>query len=259
MPGIAQQEVYYTGVFDCMRKMIKSEGLFAIYKGIVPPIVMETPRKGIMLLVFEQYKRLFTFGNDKPGPLTYALAGFSVGVLDALLTNPFEMVKVTLQANRSTMKEVPSTWSVTKQISRESGLGLNGLNKGLPATILRNSVFTTIYFGFYHSVKDALPSYQDPVKEFFRKFTIGLIGGSIGSVVNIPFDVAKSRIQGPQPVKGVVKYSTTMGSIATVYKEEGFAALYKGLTPKMMRLGPGGAIILVVFDYVYEFLNLTFK
>lgn len=56
--------------------------------------------------------------------------------------------------------EVPSTWSVTRQIINESGFGLNGLNRGLTATIGRNGVFNMIYFGFYHSVKGFLPEYK---------------------------------------------------------------------------------------------------
>lgn len=46
--------------------------------------------------------------------------------------------------------------------------------------------------------------------------------------------------------------------MATVYKEEGFAALYKGLVPKVMRLGPGGAIMLVVFEYTFNYLDQRF-
>jgi solute carrier family 25 (mitochondrial 2-oxodicarboxylate transporter), member 21 len=99
---------------------------------------------------------------------------------------------------------------------------------------------------------------QDPTKEFFRKVAIGFVSGTLGSCVNIPFDVAKSRIQGPQPVPGVVKYKSTFGSMAIVAREEGWRALYKGLVPKVMRLGPGGAIMLVVYDYVFEFLKETF-
>lgn len=254
-----QQQVYYNGVFDCMKKMIKNEGVFALYKGILPPVLVETPKRAVKFLTFEQYKRFFMFGADKPTPLTYSLAGLGAGVTEAILVNPFEMVKVTLQANRSTMKEVPSTWAVTKQIVAESGIGLNGLNKGVGATIGRNGVFNMIYFGFYHSIKNEFPEYQDPTKEFLRKVGIGFTAGTLGSIVNIPFDVAKSRIQGPQPVKGEVKYRTTFGSMATVYREEGFRALYKGLTPKVMRLGPGGAIMLVVYDYVFEFLQKKFE
>lgn len=74
-------------------------------------------------------------------------------------------------------------------------------------------------------------------------------------MVNIPFDVAKSRIQGPQPVPGQVKYSGTFSTMAMVAREEGYGALYKGLVPKVMRLGPGGAIMLLIFEYVFKFLD----
>lgn len=57
--------------------------------------------------------------------------------------------------------------------------------------------------------------------EIGRKLLIGFVSGTIASCVNIPFDVAKSRIQGPQPVPGEIKYRTCFKTIATVYKEEG--------------------------------------
>lgn len=172
-----------------------------------------------------------------------------------MLVNPFEMVKVTLQANRNKGGQVPSTWEVTRQIIAKDGIGSRGLNRGLSATIGRNGVFNMLYFGFYHSVKNIIPENEDPFKEFLRKVAIGFVSGTLGSVINIPFDVAKSRIQGPQPVAGVVKYRSTFPTIYTVYQEEGFRALYKGLTPKVMRLAPGGAIMMIVYEYVYEALE----
>ena len=33
-----------------------------------------------------------------------------------------------------------------------------------------------------------------------------------------------------------------------------FLALYKGLVPKIMRLGPGGAIMLLVYESVHDYL-----
>lgn len=66
-----------------------------------------------------------------------------------------------------------------------------------------------------------LPSEQQKWQQNLQKFFIGLVGGVLGCLVNIPFDVAKSRIQGPQPVPGEIKYRTTFSSIATVYREEG--------------------------------------
>ena len=39
------------------------------------------------------------------------------------------------------------------------------------------------------------------------------------------------------------------------YLSSRFFALYRGLLPKVMRLGPGGAIMLLVYDHVYTWLK----
>lgn len=87
------------------------------------------------------------------------MAGLGAGVTEAILVNPFEVVKVSLQANRS-KDVIPSTWSVTKEIIKKDGFGFKGLNKGVTATIGRNGVFNMIYFGGYHSVKGFFPEYE---------------------------------------------------------------------------------------------------
>ncbi|XP_012268683.2 mitochondrial 2-oxodicarboxylate carrier [Athalia rosae] len=249
---------YYTGIIDCMKKMYVSEGLGAYWKGIVPPIIVETPKRAVKFFTFEQYKQFFLFGASSPTPLTFSCAGFFAGVTEGILVNPFEVIKVQLQSNRRRVKESPSTFLVTKEIIRTKGFGLNGLYKGLSATVLRNAVFNSFYFGFYHSVKGYIPLNKDPLLEFFTKVGIGFTSGTLASCLNIPFDVAKSRIQGPQPHADSIKYQGTFRTIGIVYREEGFRALYKGLLPKVLRLGPGGAIMLVVYDYMHAYLTVRF-
>ncbi|XP_006750143.1 mitochondrial 2-oxodicarboxylate carrier [Leptonychotes weddellii] len=176
-----------------------AEVLFGFYKGILPPILAETPKRAVKFFTFEQYKKLLGYVSLSPA-LTFAIAGLGSGLTEAIVVNPFEVVKVGLQANRNKFTE-------------------------------------------------------DPTLEFLRKFGIGLLSGTIASVINIPFDVAKSRIQGPQPVPGEIKYRTCFKTMATVYQEEGILALYKGLLPKVMRLGPGGAVMLLVYEYTYSWLQ----
>ncbi|XP_018355363.1 PREDICTED: mitochondrial 2-oxodicarboxylate carrier isoform X2 [Trachymyrmex septentrionalis] len=223
--------LYYTGIRDCMTKMYKTEGLPAFWKGILPPILVETPKRAVK---------------------TFSCAGFFAGVTEAILVNPFEMVKVKLQSNRKHIKESPSTFAVTKEIISKYGFGLNGLNKGLSATIMRNAVFNSFYFGFYHSVKGYISVRKEPWLEFLSKVAIGFVSGTVASCLNIPFDVAKSRIQGSQDG---TQYKGTLNTMHIIYKREGFRALYKGLVPKVLRLGPGGAIMLVVYDYMHVFLT----
>lgn len=84
----------------------------------------------------------------------------AAGAVEGAIVNPFEVVKVTMQANKASGKDVPSTWTVTKTIVSGAGFGLRGINKGITATVARNGVFNCGYFGFYYSVKEYLPGYD---------------------------------------------------------------------------------------------------
>ena len=49
---------------------------------------------------------------------------------------------------------------------------------------------------------------------------------------------------------GVVpKYNWTYPAILTIAREEGVAALYKGFVPKVLRLAPGGGVLLLVVEF----------
>jgi solute carrier family 25 2-oxodicarboxylate transporter 21 len=53
-------------------------------------------------------------------------------------------------------------------------------------------------------------------------------------VLNTPLDVVKSRIQNTPKVPGQIpKYNWAFPSVVTVFREEGFGALYKGFLPKV--------------------------
>lgn len=244
----------YRSLGDSFRVIFRTEGLFGFYKGIIPPILAETPKRAVKFSTFELYKKFLGYMSLSPG-LTFPIAGLGSGLTEAVVVNPFEVVKVGLQVNRNMFTEQPSTFAYARQIIKKEGLGLQGLNKGFTATLGRHGIFNMVYFGFYHNVKNNIPSSKDPTLEFLRKFGIGFVSGTVGSVFNIPFDVAKSRIQGPQPVPGEIKYRSCFKTMELVYREEGILALYKGLLPKVMRLGPGGGVMLLVYEHTYAWLQ----
>lgn len=81
--------------------------------------------------------------------------------------------------------------------------------------------------------------------------------------------VVKSRIQGAEKLPGVIpKYNWTYPAYAslmtkslgmvvtvlpcrlvTIFREEGPMALYKGFVPKVLRLAPGGGVLLLVVEF----------
>ena len=110
------------------------------------------------------------FFTDHIPSQIYSLAGLGSGVTEAILVNPFEVVKVKMQSNRAHQTEAPKTFVVAREILKEDGYfgrkGGNGglLNKGITGTMGRNGVFNMVYFGFYHSVKNHFPAYSVNLK-----------------------------------------------------------------------------------------------
>jgi solute carrier family 25 2-oxodicarboxylate transporter 21 len=102
-------------------------------------------------------------------------------------------------------------------------------------------------------VRKALPESETHSGVLLKNFIAGTIGGTVGTILNTPFDVAKTRIQSQTTLP--LKYNWTIPAVARIYREEGFKALYKGFVPKVLRLGPGGGILLVVFDFVSGFIR----
>lgn len=44
--------LYYNGVIDCFQKMYRHEGLLSFYKGILPPLAAETPKRAVKVSAF---------------------------------------------------------------------------------------------------------------------------------------------------------------------------------------------------------------
>ncbi|CAM9715435.1 unnamed protein product [Sphacelaria rigidula] len=84
----------------------------------------------------------------------------------------------------------------------------------------------------------------------------GITGGTLATIANTPFDVVKSRMQNQLKVEGELpKYRYSVPSLITVASEEGIGAVYKGLGPRLVRLGPGGGIMLVAFNGILDMLK----
>jgi solute carrier family 25 2-oxodicarboxylate transporter 21 len=54
--GVTSDPSRYTSILDCITRMIRNEGLLSLYKGILPPVVADTPKRAAKFLVFESSK-----------------------------------------------------------------------------------------------------------------------------------------------------------------------------------------------------------
>lgn len=248
-----------TGTFATLTRMLKDEGFGRMYRGVTAPVLVEAPKRATKFAANEQYKELIkstTGAKELTRPYS-VLAGVMAGVTEASLIVPFELVKVRMQ-DKGSVGLYKGPGDVVKHILKTDGL--TGLYKGWEATCWRHGLWTGSYFGIIASVRAMLPSKDKmPGGELASNFAAGTIGGTIGTIVNTPADVVKSRVQNQITVPGQApKYGWTLSAVSVIAREEGVGALYKGFTPKVLRLGPGGGILLLVYEVISAFIRKEF-
>ncbi|KAJ5145493.1 uncharacterized protein N7515_000057 [Penicillium bovifimosum] len=255
-PAVAGVD-HYNGMFDCFRKIVKNEGASRLYRGISAPILMEAPKRATKFAANDSWGAFYRnlFGVEKQTQGLATLTGATAGATEAFVVVPFELVKIRLQDKAQAHKYNGMLDVVRKIVAAEGPLAMYN---GLESTMWRHILWNAGYFGCIFQVRAQLPAATPGNKnEQMRNDLIaGTIGGITGTILNTPMDVVKSRIQNTSKVAGQTpKYNWAWPALGTVIKEEGFSALYKGFTPKVLRLGPGGGILLVVFTGVMDFFR----
>jgi len=193
------------------------------------------------------------FGVSQMNQSLSILTGATAGATESLVVVPFELVKIRLQ-DKAQAHKYKGMLDVVRQTVAQ--VGVLAMYNGLEATAWSHILWNAGYFGCIFQVRTLLPKASDKASQIRNDLISGAIGGTVGTVLNTPMDVIKSRIQNSPRVAGSVpKYNWAWPSLGIVMREEGFAALYKGFLPKVLRLGPGGGILLVVFTGVMDFFK----
>lgn len=181
------------------------------------------------------------------------LTGATAGATEAFVVVPFELIKIRLQDRASAGKYAGMVDCVVKVVKAEGPLALYN---GLESTLWRHILWNAGYFGVIFQVRELIPKADNKRGQMINDLIAGATGGTVGTILNTPMDVVKSRIQNSPKIAGSIpKYNWAWPAVGTVLKEEGFGALYKGFLPKVLRLGPGGGILLVVFTGVMDFFK----
>jgi solute carrier family 25 2-oxodicarboxylate transporter 21 len=250
----------YNGMVDCFQKIVKNEGFSRLYRGISAPILMEAPKRATKFAANDEWGKVYrrVFNQSQMNQSLSILTGATAGATEAVVVVPFELVKIRMQDKASAGRYTSAMDCVVKTVKNEGPLSLY---QGLESTMWRHILWNAGYFGCIFQVRQMLPAAETKKAKMTNDLISGAVGGTVGTILNTPMDVVKSRIQNTPKIAGQVpKYNWAWPAVLTVAREEGPSALYKGFLPKVLRLGPGGGILLVVFTGVMDmFRNMQQK
>uniref|UniRef100_A0A8C0ZZ71 EF-hand domain-containing protein n=1 Tax=Castor canadensis TaxID=51338 RepID=A0A8C0ZZ71_CASCN len=219
--GSVVGELMYKNSFDCFKKVLRYEGFFGLYRGLIPQLIGVAPEKAIKLTVNDFVRDKFT-RRDGSIPLpAEILAGGCAGGSQVIFTNPLEIVKIRLQvAGEITTGPRVSALNVLRD------LGLFGLYKGAKACFLRDIPFSAIYFPVYAHCKLLLADENGHVGGV-NLLAAGAMAGVPAASLVTPADVIKTRLQVAARA-GQTTYSGVIDCFRKILCEEGPSAFWKG-------------------------------
>ena len=237
----------FTSPLHVLKETVRTSGALGMYRGLGANLIGIMPEKTIKLVANDIFR--MAFGVDQPGgasvPLEAAAGGLAGG-LQIIVTTPMEITKIQLQ----TGKAVAGQSQLVALRELVGTLGVRGLYQGTFATGMRDVPFSMVYFGLYGNLRRRL---ADPATNKISTLSAlgsSLLAGSIGSALTTPMDVVKTRAQAAaaDPNEG---YFALLSRVA---REEGAAALWKGVGPRVLIISPLFGIALMVKETLSRLL-----
>lgn len=123
--------------------------------------------------------------------------------------------------------------------------GIRGLYKGITASWMRESIYSSLRLGLYEPFKRILGATDPKNTPFYLKFLAGGMSGFIGSALANPTDLLKVRMQAweGQP-HGLFWHAKD------VYTHWGFWGFYRGVGPTIIRAILLNATKLATYDHI---------
>eukprot|EP01080_Neovahlkampfia_damariscottae_P001181 gene1181-10695_t len=238
-----QTSTQYSGMVDVFSKVIKQEGMSALYKGVQSPLAGLTLLNSVMFFSFGKVKNFVKKEGETDDDLSVmqtAIAGGITGVIIATIDGPVDFYKCQLQVR---YKEYNGFFDCMKKIYQK--YGIRGSFQGFNATILRNVPANFAYFGVYEFIKRSMTEKGEK-----PSITTLILGGGFGGLaywgLSYPLDIIKSTIQADSPSNRV--YKSVIESAKLIYKEFGMKGFFRGVTPCLVRSFPANAACFTFYE-----------
>ncbi|RDB29261.1 Mitochondrial substrate carrier family protein L [Hypsizygus marmoreus] len=259
----------YHGAIDVLTKILRNEGVLALYKGATPPAVGWAAIDSLLLGSLHNY-RLFlirhgmtepTRGTEAPRLtlLAHGIAGLCAGFTSTLIATPVELLKVKLQlqSQRSvTDRQFKGPIDCARQIIRTQGI--LGLWSGFTGSLAFRSNFFWMFLSFEAFMRgfSRLAGTPYEISTGSANFVSGGLGAFAFWGMAIPADNIKNRMMAhPYPLpyaqlltSAIVTRPSFFLTARQIYSRDGISGFFRGLGPCLLRAFPVNACAFFVYE-----------
>ncbi|SGZ38024.1 related to Putative mitochondrial carrier protein PET8 [Hanseniaspora guilliermondii] len=238
----------------------KSGGYKNVYSGISACIIASAPSASLFFVTYDYFKHTLKLKYNKNiSDHQIHMLSASLGEIAACSVRvPAEVIKQRTQANIGSTP-ITTLKAIVKESKGSILLLKNNLYKGFGMTITREIPFTCIQFPLYEymKLKWRLYSKEDGQSlEPWKGAICGSLAGATAAAITTPLDVIKTRLM----LSKLSQKATIVDIIKELHREQKYGkSFFKGIGPRTLWIGVGGAVFLGMYESVIAVLNKDTK
>ncbi|XP_055990516.1 ADP/ATP translocase 4 [Sorex fumeus] len=251
-------EERYKGLLDCLLRIPREQGFFSYWRGNLANVIRYFPTQALNFAFKDKYKQIFMSGVNKEKQfwrwfLANLASGGAAGATSLCVVYPLDFARTRLGVDVGKgpeERQFKGLGDCIMKIAKSDGI--RGLYRGFGVSVQGIVVYRASYFGAYDTIKGVLSiSKETP---FLVSFFIAQVVTTCSGILSYPFDTVRRRMM-MQSGEAERQYRGTLDCFMKMYQQEGLVAFFRGAFSNVLR-GTGGALVLVLYDKIKEFLHI---
>jgi len=263
--------------------IIEKEGIRGLWRGLGPNLVGVFPSRAIYFGTYNTTKAQLLSRGYADSSLVHLLSAMAAGAAVSTATCPIWLVKTRMQLQTSDspshtgQANYKNSFDCARRVYKEEGI--RGFYKGLGASYL-GITESSIQFVLYEKLKAAvlenkkqnfaiatatannssrITTHQPTALALSNVEYMGLAATAklIAAVCTYPHEVIRTRLreQRVATVENPHKYTGLFQALRLIFREEGVAGLYGGMSAHLLRVVPNAAIMFWTYELVVRYLS----
>merc|ERR1712193_511103 len=239
-PNIPKEQ-QYSGIGDCFSRVVKEQGMLALWRGNLANVIRYFPTQAINFACKDFYKQWLCPPslNPKKNPMKFfagnMASGGPAGATSLCFVYPLDFARTRLAADVGSgpegKREFNGLVDCLKKIAAKDGIG--GLYQGFGISVVGIIFYRASYFGLFDTGKAILLG--DKPNIMFT-FMLGQVVTVSAGVISYPLDTVRRRLmmQSGKPVEEMA-YKGTLDCFKVIARDEGLKAFFKGSLSNVIR------------------------
>nr|XP_061797659.1 solute carrier family 25 member 36-A-like isoform X2 [Nerophis lumbriciformis] len=247
------------GLLHCLKLILEKEGPRSLFRGLGPNLVGVAPSRAIYFGAYSTAKEKLNNVLEPDSTLVHMVSAGMAGFTAITATNPVWLIKTRLQLDaRNRGERRISALECVRRVYQSDGL--RGFYRGMSASYAGISE-TVIHFVIYESIKRRIMEAKAPQnmdeQEEVSKDALDFVGMMLAAATSktCATSIAYPHVIRTRLREEGTKYRSFFQTLTKVPKEEGFRALYRGLTTHLVRQIPNTVIMMYTYEMVVYILN----